>query len=470
MEFLLPDIGEGVAEGEIVKWHVQPGEAVTEEQDFVEVMTDKATVMIPCPVDGVVDKLLAEEGQIVPVHVAIASFSSVTSGKLAGAHGSAGHTAEASASGNGNGAALQGASSRPPRLRSEAAQAHPQRAAGAGSGTASTAVLDAPVVNSGRVLATPATRKHARTLGVDLRTVNGSGPRGRVTREDVERAVSGVSARPAVTAQPSPQLRPAIAAPAPAAAAPLPEIPPPTPLRMPADGEVEERVPLRGVRRKIAESMARSKHTAAHYTYVEEVDVTELVALRERMKPAAAEQGVKLTYLPFIIKAVCLALKKHPTLNAAMDDVNQEIVYKKYTHLGIAVDGPNGLVVPVLKHADLRNLLDVGRELRRLGESTRQGKLSPDDLQGSTFTITSAGHIGGLLATPILNYPEVAILGVHKIVKRPVVKNDEIVIGHVMYLSLSLDHRVVDGADAARFMNDVVRPLEQPELFILEGL
>jgi len=447
VEFLLPDIGEGVAEGEIVKWHVQPGEAVTEEQDFVEVMTDKATVMIPCPVDGVVDRLLAEEGQVVPVHVAIASFSSVTSGKLAGAHGSAGHTAEASAGGNG----ANGAN---------------------GSGTASTAVLDAPVVNSGRVLATPATRKHARTLGVDLRTVNGSGPRGRVTREDVERAVSGVSARPAATAQPSPQLRPAIAAPAaaPAAAAPLPEIPPPTPLRMPADGEVEERVPLRGVRRKIAEAMARSKHTAAHYTYVEEVDVTELVALRERMKPAAAEQGVKLTYLPFIIKAVCLALKKHPQLNAAMDDVNQEIVYKKYTHLGIAVDGPHGLVVPALKHADLRNLLDLGRELQRLGESTRQGKLSPEDLQGSTFTITSAGHIGGLLATPILNYPEVAIMGVHKIVKRPVVKNDEIVIGHVMYLSLSLDHRVVDGADAARFMNDVVRPLEQPELFILEGL
>ncbi|MCA8921040.1 MAG: 2-oxo acid dehydrogenase subunit E2 [Planctomycetes bacterium] len=447
MEFLLPDIGEGVAEGEIVKWHVQPGEAVTEEQDFVEVMTDKATVMIPCPVDGVVDKLLAAEGDVVPVHVAIASFSSVTSGKLAGGHGAAA-PAQAAKAANG---------------------AH----TGNGSGTA-TALLDAPVVNDGRVLATPATRKHARTLGVDLRTVAGSGPRGRVTREDVERALSGVgsrsaAARPAAASSPqaSPVLRPAIAA-APAEA--RPEIPPPTPLRMPADGEVEERVPLRGVRRKVAEAMARSKHTAAHYTYVEEVDVSELVAMRERMKPAAAAHGVKLTYLPFIIKAVCQALKKHPQLNAAMDDVNQEIVYKKYTHLGIAVDGPQGLVVPVLKHADLRNVLDLGRELSRLGESTRQGKLSPDDLQGSTFTITSAGHIGGLLATPILNYPEVAILGVHKIVKRPVVRNDQIVIGHVMYLSISLDHRVVDGADAARFMNDVVRLLEQPELFLLEGV
>jgi pyruvate dehydrogenase E2 component (dihydrolipoamide acetyltransferase) len=235
-------------------------------------------------------------------------------------------------------------------------------------------------------------------------------------------------------------------------------------------GALEDRVPLRGVRRKIAEFLAHSKRTAAHYTYVEEVDVTDLVLLRERMKPVAEARGAKITFTAFIVKAVCLALRAHPKLNAAMDDARGEIVYKRYYNIGIAADTEQGLLVPVLRAADQRSLLDVSRELARLAEGARAGNLPLEDLTGGTFTITNAGQIGGLLATPILNYPEVAILGVHKIKKRPVVRGDHIVPRDIMYLSLSLDHRAVDGADAARFMNDVVRYLEDPQLFILEGI
>lgn len=458
MEFLLPDIGEGVAEGEIVKWHVKPGDRVKEEQDFVEVMTDKATVMIPCPVTGVLATLLAQEGQVVPVHAPIASFSEVTGGRLAGAHGKGGHS--------------------PAAAPAAAAAAHGASGTNGqnGNGSSATALLDAP---AGRVLATPATRRRARELSVDIRRLRGSGPHGRVTRDDVERAASGASAP--TTAQPRPSVVEPKAAPVTRHEAPAPtrhEAPttaPRAPLArtpLPAGvSEEEERVPLRGVRRKIAEFLSHSKRTAAHYTYVEEVDVTALVALRERLKPMGEARGAKVTYLSFIVKAVCRALAQHPKINAAMDDARQEIVYKRHMHIGIASDTPQGLVVPVLKHADRRSLLDIAREIQRLGEGARGGNLPLEDLQGGTFTITSAGHIGGLLATPILNYPEAAIMGVHKIKKRPIVTaDDRIVVGQVMYLSLSLDHRVIDGADAARFMNDVVKYLEDPELFVLEGI
>ncbi|MGE0712092.1 MAG: dihydrolipoamide acetyltransferase family protein [Planctomycetota bacterium] len=456
MQFLLPDIGEGVAEGEIVKWHVGPGDRVREEQDFVEVMTDKATVMIPCPVTGVVGQLLFGEGQVVPVHTAIATFTQVSEGKLAGAHGHAAAPAarEAAVGGNGGGVATLA----PPALAE---------------------LLPEPVA---RVLATPATRKRARALGVDVRRVRGSGPSGRVLRSDVERAagakVSG-AATPAPSerraAGPAPAPGPGAGAPTRPTAAPAPQkpayvAPAPRPLPAPGEGEVEERIPLRGVRRKIAEFLQHSKRTAAHYTYVEEVDVSRLVELRKRMKGPAEERGVKLTYLAFIAKAVANALRRHGELNASLDDAKSELVYKRYYHLGIAADTDNGLLVPVLKHADRRSILDIAAEITRLAEAARTGALRPEELSGGTFTITSAGHIGGLLATPILNHPEVGILGVHKIKRRPVVVDEQIVIRDVMYLSLSLDHRVVDGANAARFMNTVVGYLEDPDLFVLEGV
>ena len=433
MEFLLPDIGEGVAEGEIVKWHVSAGQEVTEEEDFVEVMTDKATVMIPCPVTGKVGELLAGEGDVVPVHTAIASFESVTGGKLAGGHGNS----KAAAS----------------KSRKKAVGASAPAAAAPATGTA---LLERPAQ---RVRATPATRKSARESGIDIRRVRGTGPHGRVTKADVDLAARGGNgAAPTVR-----KTRPT-AAPTPRPAAT------PVPMPAPGEGEIEQRVPLRGVRRKIAEYLQHSKQTAAHYTYVEEVDVTDLVALRKRMKGAAEKRGAKLTYLAFIVKAVCQALKQHPEINAAMDDANGEIVYKSYYHIGIAADTDNGLTVPVLKHADRRSILNLAKEIVRLATGARDGGLTAADMQGGCFTITSAGHIGGLLATPILNYPEAAIMGVHKIKRRPVVIGDEIVIRDIMYLSLSLDHRVIDGANAARFMNTVVSYLEDPQLFLLEGV
>jgi pyruvate dehydrogenase E2 component (dihydrolipoamide acetyltransferase) len=442
MEFLLPDIGEGVAEGEIVKWHVSAGDRVTEEQDFVEVMTDKATVMIPCPVTGVVGDLLAGEGDVVPVHTAIATFTEVTQGKLAGAHGKAA----------------------PAKQEAAAGASAPASAPPAQTGTA---LLDAP---QGRVRATPATRKAARQLKVDIRRVRGTGPHGRITRADVELAASGAAPRGGngASAASAPTARPAARAAAPRPAVAMPA---PPPLPPPGEGEPEERVPLRGIRRKIAEFLQLSKRTAAHYTYVEEVDVTDLVALRQRMKPVAEKRGTKITYLAFIVKVVTNALKRHPELNASLDDTTSELVYKRYYHIGIAADTDNGLTVPVLRHADRRSLLDIAAEIRRLADGTRAGTLAPEELTRGTFTITSAGHIGGLLATPILNYPEVAIMGVHKIKKRPVVVNEtEIAIRDIMYLSLSLDHRVVDGANAARFMNTVVEYLEDPQLFLLEAI
>jgi pyruvate/2-oxoglutarate dehydrogenase complex dihydrolipoamide acyltransferase (E2) component len=458
VQFLLPDIGEGVAEGEIVKWHVQAGDTVTEEQDFVEVMTDKATVMIPCPVTGVLGDLLFAEGEVVPVHTAIASFTEVTEGKLAGAHG---------------------APAPAPAPEPLAAAAAPATAAASPASSGSfSGLLDDP---QEKVIATPATRKLARALGLEISRVPGSGKYGRILRTDVERIAQGGAPAPSngksaqtpserraagAQAASAPVARPAAPA-TPMASAPAPRA---IPVPPPAQGEVEERVPLRGVRRKIAEYLIHSKRTAAHYTYVEEVDVTELVKLRQRMKPMAEAQGVKLTYLSFITKAVAIALTRHKELNASLDDTTSELVFKKYYNIGIAADTDIGLVVPVVKAANRRSIIDIASEIVRLAQGARTGSLAPDDMTGGTFTITSAGHIGGLLATPILNYPEVGIMGVHKIKRRPVVVDEEIVIRDIMYLSLSLDHRVVDGANAARFMNTIVRFLENPERFILEGV
>jgi pyruvate dehydrogenase E2 component (dihydrolipoamide acetyltransferase) len=446
MEFHLPDIGEGVAEGEIVRWHVKQGDSVDEDQPLVEVMTDKATVTIPCPVRGRIGQVLAKEGQVVPVGAAIVVFENVTAGRVAGGH----HHGAAPA------AAAAGSSS---------SHAAPE---------ASVAVAEPPPA-ADRVLATPATRRRARELGVDILRVRGTGEGGRVTLADVERAAAAPApaARPVERAAPAPAPKPA---PAPRAA-PAPATKParPAPITKPLPrttgaAQEEERVPLRGVRRKIAEHLVKSKFTAPHFTYVEEVDVTELVELREEAKKIAEARGVKLTYLPFIIKAVLAGLREQPQLNASLDEAAGEIVRKHYYNLGIATDTEQGLIVPVLKNADALNILDTAREIERLSTAARTGTLEVEELQGSTFTITSVGALGGLLATPILNWPEVAILGVHKIKKRPVVKDDKIVIGDIMLLSLSLDHRVVDGAMAARFMSTVVKFLEDPKLLLLEGI
>ncbi|MCA9679649.1 MAG: 2-oxo acid dehydrogenase subunit E2, partial [Myxococcales bacterium] len=230
----------------------------------------------------------------------------------------------------------------------------------------------------------------------------------------------------------------------------------------------EERIPFRGMRKRIAENMTRSKFTATHFTYVEEIDMTELVSVRERAKARAAERGVKLTYLPFIIKAVVSGLKKWPQLNASLDEQTQEIVRKKYYHIGIAAQGGQGLAVSVLRDADRRSIFDLAREIERLGEVVKNGTATRDDLTGSTFTITSLGKLGGILATPIINFPEVGIVGVHKMEERPAVRGGQIVARWLMNLSISLDHRLVDGWDGAMFLQDVKALLEDPTTMFME--
>jgi pyruvate dehydrogenase E2 component (dihydrolipoamide acetyltransferase) len=399
-QFRLPDIGEGVAEGEVVRWLVKEGDVLQEDQPMVEVMTDKATVEIPTPRGGRVVRRCFEEGQVCPVGKVLIEIETdaVEASKPAAAPVA---TAATSASGI-------------PVARAAAA---PIVAKGHG-----VAVADGPV------LATPATRKLARDLGVDIRGVTGSGRGGRITSDDVR-----------------------------AHGSPHEEI---TAKVETGDGDV--RIPFRGLRKKIAENLVRSKHTAAHFTYVEEVDCTELVALRARVNKQLAAQNIKVSFLPFIVKATALSLRKFPQLNAMLDETAGEIVQRGHVHMGLATATDSGLIVPVVRDADRLSVIDLGREIDRLANATRTGKATREELSGSTFTITSLGALGGVLAAAIINYPEVAILGVHQIKKRPAVVGDKIEIRDLMNLSISVDHRVVDGYEAASFVAEIKARLEAP--------
>jgi pyruvate dehydrogenase E2 component (dihydrolipoamide acetyltransferase) len=397
-EFRLPDIGEGVAEGEVVRWLVKEGDALKEDQPMVEVMTDKATVEIGSPRVGRVAKRMFAEGERCPVGKVLIVIEIEGPEAVAAAkptmHAEIDEPAAHGAPG-------------PARVH-----LHP-----AGNGLAA---------DGAAVLATPATRKLARQIGVDIREVAGTGRAGRVTSEDV-RSHGGGGA-------------------------------PPAPAQARLQGEAL-RIPFRGLRKKIAETLVRSKHTAPHATYVEEIDCTELVALRAKLN---ARGGDKLSFLPFIIKATVAALKKFPQMNAMLDDAAGEILQWRSLHIGLATATENGLIVPVIRDADGRSLAELGQEIERLAEATRTGKAAREELMGSTFTITSLGALGGVMATAIINPPEVAILGVHRIAKRPAVVGDQIVIRDLMNLSLSFDHRVIDGFDAAQFVAEIKRVLEAP--------
>jgi pyruvate dehydrogenase E2 component (dihydrolipoamide acetyltransferase) len=429
LSFKLPDIGEGIAEGEIVKWLVKEGDTVAEHQPVVEVMTDKATVEIPAPAAGVIAALKIKAGVVVPIGTVLFDLAT-------GAGASAPATQAAA------------------QVSTLAATTAAPAAATARSG-------------NGHVRAVPSARRVARELDVDLGAVPGSGRGGIVRRADVEAFATRAPAAP--VAQPAAQ--PAALAPAAAPkAAPAPVKPSFAPIGVPA-GTRETRTPFRGVRRKIAEAMSRSKTTAAHFTVVEELDVTELVKLRETAKKLGEEQGVKVTYMPFIMKATALALARHPELNGTLDEKTQELVHFAYVNLGIATDTPNGLIVPVIREVQSKGILQLASELNDMAERTRAGKVRPDELSGGTFTITNAGNIGGILATPIINFPEIAILGVHRIVKRPGVvetpQGDKIEVRQYMNLSASVDHRLADGANAARFLVTMKRLLENPGLLAL---
>jgi len=431
VEFRLPDIGEGVVEGEIVRWLIAEGDTLREDQPMVEVMTDKATVEIPSPKAGRVARLMVPAGQVCAVGQVMVVID--TEGAKAG------HAAG-------------------PAAPAHAAAAAAPAAVHAPAASAAAAPASGPARPGGKVLATPATRHLARNLGVDLRAVAGSGPGGRVEKSDVQAAAA-------------PKAAPVKAAPAPAAA-PAPKAAPAAPARPPAPEVAsqagDERIQFRGVRRKIADNLLRSKQSAAHFTYVEECDVTELVALRARAKQRAAERGIKLSFLPFIIKAVVSGLKKYPIVNSTLDVERDEIVVRKSYHIGVAAATDSGLIVPVVKNADRLSLFDIAGSLDPLAERVRTGKASRDELTGSTFTISSLGALGGVLATPIINFPEVAILGVHKIRETPAVRDGQIVIRQIMNLSISLDHRIVDGYEGAKFLQHVVGLLEDPTLMFME--
>ena len=389
-EFKLPDLGEGITEGEVLKLMAKEGDQVKEDQPIIEVMTDKVNVQIPSPRTGRVVRVMVKEGDIAKVGQTILVIDVGTGG----------------------------ASSPPP------AAASPPPPQG--------------------VLATPATRRLARELGLDIGSLRGTGPQGRITDDDVRRSASSRSGPATVTLQA-----------------------PPAP---PRGGPLEEVVPLRGMRKTISERMLRSLQTSAQVTHVDEADMTELVLLREAFKGSAEKRGVRLTFLPFIIKAIVPALKEFPYVNSSLDEKSGSIIIKKYYNIGIATDTEQGLVVPVVKDVDSKDIFELAGEIEKLSDKARRGQLALDDVRGSTFTITNVGAIGGLFATPIVNLPEVAILGLHKIAKRPVIREGKVEIRDTTYLSLSFDHRVVDGAYAARFTARVIETIQDTKKLLSEVL
>ncbi|AYB44986.1 dihydrolipoamide acetyltransferase family protein [Paenibacillus lautus] len=435
-EYRFPELGEGLHEGEIIKMHIKPGDKVTDDDIIMEVQNDKAVVEVPCPVNGTVQEVFAKDGQVCRVGevVAIIDAEGDIPEQEAPAEEQAAQEADA-AKGSAD-------------TTSSPAQNAPADAKQGGNGEAAT-----PAAPNREVLATPSVRKFAREQGVDIAQVQGSGNNGKVTREDVEAFKNGGGQAAAAPAQEA--ASETKGAPAAASAA--------------VDTRAEEeRVPFKGIRKAISNAMVKSAYTAPHVTIMDEVDVTELVAFRTRMKPIAEKKGTKVTYLPFIVKALVAASRQFPALNAMIDEEANEIVYKKYYNIGIATDTDNGLIVPVIKDADRKSIWMIADSIRDLAARGREGKLAPNEMKGSTISITNIGSAGGMFFTPIINFPEVAILGTGRISEKAVVKNGEIVAAPVMALSLSFDHRIIDGATAQNFMNYIKQLLANPELLVME--
>ncbi len=418
--FTFPDVGEGIHEGRVVEWLVAVGDTVAEDQPLLKVETDKAVVDLPSPRAGVV----------LALHVA--SDAAIEVGDPLLTIGEAGEKVEAEAAGGeGTAAPVSG------RPAQEAAEAR---------------VAAAPKRREGgpprRPLATPRTRALARKRGVDLDRVRGTGPGGRITDADVDRAASGLAEQPA----PEAAVR---------TAAPRGEV------SVTEQGELE-RVPISHLRKVIASSMATSARTAAHVTHVDEADVTDLLAEHARIKTALADSSdVRFTLLPFFIKALVAVLKQYPMFNAEVDEEAAEILLKRFYNIGIAVDTPEGLIVPVLRDADRKDMLTIAREVTDLATRARSRELALEELRGGTCTITNIGPLGGVFATPIILQPQLAIVGLHAIKERPVVVDGQIVVRKMMYLSVSFDHRWIDGADAARFATDLVRLVSAPGLLMV---
>jgi len=427
-EFKLPDIGEGIHEGEIVKWFVKPNDEVNEDDVLAEVQNDKAVVEIPSPVKGKVLELKVEEGTVATVGQTIITFDAPGYEDLQFKGDESGE------------AKAEEAEKQETDAPAEAAKANEQ----------------ADADPNKRVIAMPSVRKYAREKGVDIVNVSGSGKNGRVLKEDIDSFLNGGTAGDAQAAQAEEKAEPAAQKPAAAVQVPEGEFP-------------ETREKMSGIRKAIAKAMVNSKHTAPHVTLMDEVDVTNLVAHRKQFKQVAADQGIKLTYLPYVVKALTSALKKYPVLNTSIDDNTDEIIQKHYYNIGIAADTEKGLLVPVVKNADRKAVFEISNEINELATKAREGKLAPAEMKGASCTITNIGSAGGQWFTPVINHPEVAILGIGRIAEKAVVRDGEIVAAPVLALSLSFDHRMIDGATAQNALNHIKRLLNDPQLILMEA-
>ena len=429
-QFKLPDIGEGIAEGEIVKWFVKAGDKIEEDDTLLEVQNDKSVEEIPSPVTGTIKKVIVDEGTVANVGDVLVEIDAP------------GHNDSSAAS------------------TESAAPAEAPKAEAKGDSS----VVEASNPDK-RVLAMPSVRQYAREKDVDITQVTATGKGGRVVKEDIDAFVSGGGQ--AVPAKAEAQATETTAAASNAAPAKAEKPAQPFTSNM---GEMETREKLTPTRKAIAKAMVNSKHTAPHVTLHDEVEVSKLWDHRKKFKQVALDNGTKLTFLPYVVKALTATVKKYPVLNASIDDAAQEIVYKNYYNIGIATDTDHGLYVPNVKNADTKGMFKIADEINEKAALAHDGKLAADDMRNGTITISNIGSVGGGWFTPVINYPEVAILGVGTIAQQPIVNDEgELAVGRVMKLSLSFDHRIVDGATAQKAMNNIKRLLADPELLLMEG-
>lgn len=420
-EFKLPDIGEGIHEGEIVKWFIEEGSEIKEDDTLCEVQNDKSVVEIPSPVEGTVQKIHVDEGTVAIVGDTLVTIDA------------------------------EGYESVPSEEEEE--QEEPQEEVVEKEELKETTNEQPAPASSDdtRVIAMPSVRKYAREQEVSISEVQGSGKNGRILKGDIEQFLQGDQQETKVEQETT-------------ADAPAQE------QMIPTEGQYPEtREKIRGIRKAISEAMVQSKTKAPHVTLLDEVDVTELVAHRKKFKAVAEEQDIKLTYLPYVAKALVSALKKYPILNAAVDDDAEEIVHKHYYNIGIAADTDKGLLVPVVNGVDRKSIFDVSKDVGELAGKARDGKLTSGEMQGASCTITNIGSAGGQWFTPVLNYPEAAILGIGRIAEKPVARNGEVVVAPVLALSMSFDHRIVDGATAQLALNQIKRLLNDPQLIMMEA-
>ena len=431
-EFKLPDIGEGIHEGEIAKWFVKEGDEVSEDDVLAEVQNDKAVVEIPSPVDGTVKKIFVDEGEVTTVGTVIITFD---------AEG----YEDDSSSEEDEGSSEEEAKEEKSEAKSEEKSTETSDDKDQSQGEPSSD-------EKKRVIAMPSVRKYARDNDVDIQQVSGSGKNGRILKEDIDQFLSGEQPEASQAADTDESKSDAKASPQ------------KTERQYP-----ETREKISSIRRTIANAMVNSKRTAPHVTLMDDVDVTALVEHRKRFKEVAQEQDIKLTYLPYVVKALVSTLKKYPILNAEFDDDTEEIVYKHYYNIGIAADTDRGLLVPVVKDADRKSIFEISGEINELATKARDGKLSAEEMKGASCSITNIGSAGGQWFTPVINHPELGILGIGRISEKPVVRDGEVVVAPVLALSLSFDHRMVDGATAQHAMNNVKRLLNDPQLIMMEA-